>query len=288
MNTEELVDRIKRLRLASRRLLDTMLSGEYRSVFRGQGIEFNDVREYVLGDDARTIDWNVTSRFGSPYVKTFSEERELTLFLLLDVSRSMYSGSGEIGKRDYAAMLFALCAFAAEFNNDRVGAAFFSQGIDKWVSPRTGSRHTMALIHDAVGFPCTTRASNLDVPLRAAAESLKRRGLFVIISDFKTDGYWSELSVLARKHDVIAVRIWSPDDRTLPTRPLLRLEDPETGAILFMKGKSAGEAYARRFDEECAAWKHECYRRGVSPLVTSTTEDPATVLIRHFSGEGRS
>jgi uncharacterized protein (DUF58 family) len=293
MDTPELIDRIKNLRLASRRLLDTMLSGEYRSVFRGQGIEFNDVREYNPGDDARGIDWNVTSRFGSPYSKTFCEERELTLFLLLDVSRSMYSGAGEISKKDYASLLFSLCAFAAEFNNNRLGAAFFSQDIDKWVAPRTGSLHTMALIHDAVGFPCTERATNLDKPLRAAAESLKRRGLFIIISDFKTDGYWQELSILARKHDVIAIRLWSADDRELPAWPLLRMEDPETGATLFLKGKAARDAYAKRFDEDCATWKHECYSRGVSPVITSTTDDPAAVLIRHFAGrhfagEGRS
>jgi uncharacterized protein (DUF58 family) len=276
--------RVKTLQLVSTKLIENLLSGAYRSVFRGPGIEFDEVREYVEGDDARLIDWNVSSRLNSAYTKVFREERELTLCMILDVSGSLRRGPLSGSRWDIMSFLSAVFSFAAVQNNDRVGALFFSDRIESWVPPVKGKKHALRLLQDILSFKPEGTGSDLGLALRTAQESLKRRGMCVIISDFKTSGYLRDLSLLARKHDVIAVRITDPVDHEYPVTGLVHLEDPETGHTILASGRS--RKFRRRYRDyweiQRRQWKRECARRGIAVLEISTTDDPTTRLVQFF------
>ncbi len=284
MRPRKSLSRIRRLELVSDKLVQSLLAGNYRSVFRGPGIEFDEVREYVQGDDARLIDWNVSSRMGSAFTKTFREEREMTLFLVVDVSGSiLISPSGGI-RKELANFLVALLSLAALRNNDKVGAAFFAQHIEKWISPRKGKHHALRLLQDIVTFTPKSSGSDLSEALRTVGESLTRRGICIIISDFKTRGYLRELSLLSRRHDVIALRISDPSDYEYPVSGGTFLKDPETGRTILAMGHHPGfrKHYREFWERERLQWIRDCRRIGVSPLEISTQDDPATKLIQFF------
>lgn len=284
MTRAQLFSRVKQLQLISTKLVESLLAGNYRSVFRGPGIEFAEVREYVEGDDARLIDWNVSSRLDSTYTKTFREERELTLFLIVDMSASLVSDWGDTLRRETQRLLFALLSFAAVQNNDRVGAVFFSDRIESWVSPTKGKKHAHRLIQDMLSFEPHGRGSNLSLALRTAGESLKRRGICVILSDFKTSGYSKDLTLLARKHDVIAIRITDPLDIEYPRSGLVHLADPETGQTVLAQGRSKRfrRSYEQFWENQRRMWRRECIRVGASPLEISSSDDPVAKLLHFF------
>lgn len=278
-----LAGRIRTIQLASVRLVDSLLAGGYRSVFRGQGIELDEVREYASGDDVRLIDWNVTSRMGSPYTKTFREERELSLFLVADVSASMYAGSGEIGKEETALLAFATLALSAVANNDRVGAVLYSDRIEKWIAPAKGRKHIHRLLNDYAGFAASGRGSDLALALRTIGQSLKRRGICVILSDFKTAGYEHELALLARRHDVIAVRIFDAADASLPAIGLVALEDPESAETVSLLATPRLQARYEQFAGDLRTdWGERCRRCGAETLEISTSDDPGRRLDEFF------
>lgn len=278
-----LIQRVRRLELTSNRLIDTLFSGQYRSVFRGPGIEFDEVREYSDGDDARLIDWNVTSRMDRAFSKTYREEREMLLFLLVDVSGSLRPFEGMESRFDTETTLLALLTFAAIRNNDRVGAAFFSDRIEHWIPPLKGKKHGLRIIQDLLSVQPEGRGSDLSLALRTVGESLPRRGICVVLSDFKTSNYYQELRLLARKHDTVAIRIVDSLDIEFPRSGLLQLEDPESGREILAAGTNAYRNDYRYFWQiHRRQWLRECGRRGVSALEVRTDEDPASRLIRFF------
>jgi len=284
MDNARLLAKVKRMRLVSTKLVENLLAGNYRSVFRGPGIEFDEAREYVDGDDARLIDWNVSSRMGTAYTKVFREERELTLFLIVDMSGSLFFGAGDSSRRETESLLVSLLAFAAVANNDRVGACFFTDRIENWLLPKKGKKHALSIIQDMIGFEPKGKGSNLALAIKTAGEALKRRGICVILSDFKTTGYFRDLSTLAHRHDVIAVRIVDPLDTEYPNSGLLQLEDPESSRVILGAGSS--RAYRKQYQEfwqlHARQWMRECHRRGVATLEVRTDEDPAQRLIHFF------
>ena len=281
--------RVRQIEVVAAKLVDQLLAGRYRSIFRGQGIEFDEVREYVAGDDVRSIDWNVTSRMGSPHTKIFREEREITLFLIIDVSASLFAGSGEMAKNEYAALVFAILALSAVKNSDRVGAAFFSDRIEAWVSPGKGRKHILRLIHDLITIRPRGIGSDLELAIKGAYRNLKRRGICFVVSDFRTGGYWDALSLLARRHDVVAVKITDPADYAFPASGIVELEDPESGQTIVANPLSAAfrEAYRRHWNDRHARWLADCQRRGVETLVLSTSEDPGPEMLRFFQRRRR-
>jgi uncharacterized protein (DUF58 family) len=271
------------LHLVSSKLIESLLAGNYRSLFRGPGIEFDEVREYVEGDDIRQIDWNVSSRMSSPYTKIFREERELTLFLVVDVSASLGIGSEE-SKRDLAVYSAGLLAAAAVRNNDRVGGVLFSDRIEKWIPARKGRRHAARLVQDLLTIEPAGRGSDLPAAVRTVLESMKRRGICVIISDFRTPVIWKEMGLLARRNDVIALMMSDEIDDEFPARGLVELQDVESGELLVAPGYSrrfrdAYHNYSRGLQEE---WVGGFRRRGIEFLKLSTGEDPAPQLIEFF------
>ena len=282
--------KIKKIELVAVKLVETLISGNYRSVFHGQGMEFNEVREYMYGDDIRMIDWNVTSRIGSPYTKTFREERELVLFSIIDISSSMFFGSGNVNKHEVIALAFAVLGLAAVYNNDKIGTVFFSDTIEKWVAPKKGRKHVLSLINDLFSSKPKGKGSNLNLALQTVSKYLKKRSICVILSDFKTDNYWDQLSVLSQKHDVIAVKIIDDNDLVFPKTGLVPLKDPETGRILFSMGISDKfrANYRQYRNEDHNKWKHNCRKYGVALLVINTKDDVGFQLYQFFEKRKRA
>lgn len=283
------LNQVKRLELVSNRLVENLFAGNYRTVFKGPGLEFKEVREYISGDDIRFIDWNVSGRMGHPYTKTFREEREMVLNLILDFSSSLWSGSQEKSRRDIAATIFSLLAYSAVANNDRVGALFFSDRVEGWVPPIKGKKHISRVIQDCLTLEPQGAGSDIAGALRTANETMKRRGIVVILSDFKTSGYQKELTLLARKHDVIAIRLTDDMEEDYPETGYATLLDPETGYELPAMGfnKSFRRQYHDYWTLNRIQWRRDCHRRRVDTLEVSTSDDPVACLIRFFERRRR-
>lgn len=284
MDSKKLFARVKNLELVSSKLVEGLFAGNYRSVFKGPGIEFDEVREYVEEDDARLIDWNVSSRMGAPYTKTFREERELTLFFLVDVSASMFSGSEETNKLLTAGIVASLLSFAAVRNNDRVGGIFFSDRIEHWVPPNKGKKHALRLIRDTLNMAPQGRGTDIALALRTVQETMNRRGICFVLSDFRFRLPPQELMLLAKKHDAVALRITDEGDTRFPMAGLVELEDTETEERIHAQGNSKKfrDYYEQFFQDQERIWKKACAKAGVDTLTLSTAEDPGKKLVSFF------
>jgi len=284
MDSSRVSERARYLKLAALSLAEGMRAGSFKSAFRGRGVDFDGVREYERGDDIRSIDWNVTARMGKPFVKLWREERELVVFVVLDLSLSMHAGSRS--RRDQAVEAAALIAFAAEQTSSPLGSVVFDGAVGPVFKPRVGKDQVLAVVSSFDHFAPRERGSALASALAGAARALRNRSLVVAISDFRVDGYEKELGILARKHDVLAVRVVSPTDEALPDAGYLPFRDPETGVAVSYPTSSRAfrEAWAREHREGIHRWEHLAARRGVANLVLSTEDDAALVLTRFFSG----
>ena len=230
---------VRRIEIRTNRLVSEGMGGEYHSVFKGRGMEFAEVREYVAGDDIRTIDWNVTSRTGTTFVKRFVEERELTVMLLVDVSGSGVFGSGARTKMELAAEVAAVLAFAAIRNNDRVGAIVFSDTIERYMPPRRGRRHVLAVVRELLWPQPVSRGTDIAGALTFLSRVAVKKAIVFLISDFRSSGFEKSLRLAHRKHDVIAVQVRDPREEILPPVGLLSLEDAETGEVRLVDASSA-------------------------------------------------
>ena len=228
----ETLRKIRRIRLHTRLILESGIVGSYHAAFKGRGMEFAEVREYQPGDDVRTIDWNVTARSGVPHVKKYIEERDLTLLLLIDISGSAAFGSRYIAKRDLAAEVAGVLAFSAVANKDRVGAVLFSDEVETFIPPSRGEMHALRIVRDTLVHPSRSTGTSIQKALRFARGILKRRSIVALISDFQDHAYEKPLAALRRKHDVFALHLSDPRDRSIPDVGLIRLRDPETGDLV--------------------------------------------------------
>jgi len=257
----ELLAEVRRVDVQCRRLVTGLLAGGYTSVFRGAGIEFEGVREYAEGDDPRTVDWNVTARVGRPYVRTYVDDRDLTVLFVLDLSASMDAGLGAWSARRTAARFCGTLALAAARNRDRAGLIAFSGGVDRWVPPKKGVGHVLRIVRDCLALPAGSRETGLAPALEFAARVARRRSVVFVVSDFLAEGWETALGLCARRHDVIAVRLLSPE--LTPARAgLVRVTDPETGtsSLVDLGSATVREAYRARI----ARWKartEDAFRR---------------------------
>jgi uncharacterized protein (DUF58 family) len=234
MIPKEILKKVKRIEITTRGLVNEVFSGEYHSVFKGRGMEFAEVREYQMGDDIRNIDWNVTARSGSPFVKIFDEERELTVMLLVDVSSSGNFGTTTQMKGEIAAELCAVLAFSAIKNNDKVGLIIFSDKIEKFIPPRKGKQHVLRVIREILFFKPEDSQTDLNVALEYLSRVIKRRSIVFLVSDFLTENYEKSLQVANRKHDIIAINIIDPREVELPNIGFIEMEDAETGETVIV------------------------------------------------------
>jgi uncharacterized protein (DUF58 family) len=285
LDRHELLEKITVFPLSARVLAEDLLSGNFRSVFKGQGIEFAEVRRYELGDDVRSIDWNVSARFGTPYVKMYREERELTVCIILDNSASMHS-AGAISRYDQAVLAAALVAFSAEQTGQRVGALCFDQGISRIFTPRKGRAHIMTIISGFLENQGGGLSSDLGLALAGAGRFLKRRSLVVILSDFLCVNWEQELGDLCARHDVIAIGITDPLDKEIPGLGLLSIRDPETALVLHAPTSfpSFREAWSDWHIERARLRGAICRHRGASYTEISTSDDAPAALARFFGG----
>lgn len=238
MLTKELLKQVKQIEIRTRGLVNEVFSGEYHSVFKGRGMEFSEVREYQIGDDIRSIDWNVTARFGHPFVKIFEEERELTVMLLVDMSGSLEFGSIEKTKQQIAAELSAILAFSALKNNDKVGLILFTNRIEKFVPPRKGKIHALRIIRDVLSFKPHGNQTNLQTALEYFNHTIKKKAIVFLISDFFDVGYDKILRIVGKKHDLIGIVLSDPREKDILEVGLIKFRDSETGEIRFIDTNS--------------------------------------------------
>lgn len=284
----EILKQVKSIELRTRGLVGAIFAGEYRSVFRGQGMEFAEVRQYQAGDDFRSIDWNVSARFGTPFVKTFTEERELTLFLVVDQSGSTRFGD-PVTKGGRAVEIAAVLALAAAFQNDRVGALFFTDQVEHVVPPRKGRRHALRVIRDLVAFEPRGRATNLAASLTYAGRLLRHRSIVVILSDFLDQGWERPLRKLVARHEVVAITVDDRREHLLPDSGLIELADAETGRRVLV---DTGNRRVRERVERLAERRREDRERalaatGTDHLELETGTDYKLPLRRHFAVRAR-
>lgn len=294
-DTASLMKRVADIRLLTVRLVDDQLAGDYQSSFKGQGIEFEEVRPYVPGDDVRSIDWNVTARSGEPHIKSFSEERELTVMFLVDVSGSQVFGSGQRTKSELAALLACILAMAAVRSADQVGLINFSDTIEKVIMPRKGRTAVMRLVRDVLAAERTSRRQGTDIAaaLRYLNNVQKRRALVFLISDFQDVDYSDELRTTAIRHDLVALCVDDPREAHLPDAGLIEVQDPETGELVLLDTGSASvrSYFERTASQERDSLKRTMHRYGIDGDFFSTVEsDERTVqrLRRLFHRRERS
>ncbi len=284
MTPEEVTHEVRRLEITTRHLVRDIMAGEYSSAFRGRGVEFAEVREYQPGDDIRTIDWNVTARLGSAYVKRYLEERELTVLFLADLSASGSFGSRQRTKRELAVEVAAVLALAAARNNDRVGAVFATDRVEHYVAPRKGRRQALRVISDLLSHRPAHPGTDLGAALAYIEPVLRRRAVVFILSDFMAAGYGPALTRLARRHDVIGIEVTDPRERELPDVGLVTLWDPESGD--WRIADTGDQALRREFRARAEAWEAEVGRSfsesGADLLRLDTGEPYADALIAFF------
>lgn len=242
MLTTELIKKIRRIEIRTRRLVNDSYAGEYHSIFKGRGMEFDEVRPYQIGDEIRSIDWNVTARTGEPHVKRYVEERELTVMLVVDASGSENFGSVNRFKRELAAELTAVLSFAATTNNDKVGLLIFTDRVELFIPPRKGRRHVLRLIRELLAFEPQGRGTDIKLALDTVNQILKRRSIIFLVSDFlvPADSYQKELTVTNKRHDLISIDLHDPLEESLTDVGLLALEDPETDEMIWVDTSDTG------------------------------------------------
>ncbi|TYB31970.1 MAG: DUF58 domain-containing protein [Candidatus Mcinerneyibacterium aminivorans] len=246
---KEIIKKVKHIELKTKRLVDEVFSGEYHSIFKGQGVEFSEVRPYQYGDDVRRIDWRVTAKHGKPYVKLFKETRQLNILLVFDGSPSTLF-SAKANKREIAGEIASILTFSALKNSDKTGLVLFSDGVDKYIPLEKGKKHSLNIIQHILTFESRAEETDLTDTIRKVLHYLNRRSIIFIISDFYTDGYQKELKMLSKKHDVIGIRLIEPLEKRLDEMGVIPIKDSESDKIKFINSKKAKKDYRESFQKK--------------------------------------
>ncbi len=291
MQPQDLIRTVRRLEITTRRAVNDRLAGQYHSVFKGRGMAFDEVRLYQPGDDVRAIDWNVSARMQETYVKVFSEERELTVMLLVDLSASVEFGSQKKSKAEVAAEIGALLAFSAVKNNDRVGLILFTDRVERFVPPKRGRKHVLRIISQILLHKPADRGTNLEVPLTTLRRALRRHSIAFVISDFLAPlpTYATPLTLASRRHDVVPLVLRDPLEGQLPNVGLLHVEDPETGEIGYIDtGRAAvRRQYAETYQRITAERSRFFTRLGSDFVEVTAGDDYAKALVALFTRRER-
>ena len=289
MIPRELFRKIRRIEIRTKGLVNNVFGGEYHSAFKGRGIEFSEVRPYQIGDDIRSIDWNVSARSGETYVKIFEEEREQTLLLIVDISGSEDFGTRTAFKRELAAEICAVIGFSAITNNDKVGLVLFSDRIELFVPPKKGRRHVLRLLRDVFAHEAAGRGTDVTAALDHALHVLHRRSIVLLLSDFLDDGFERPLRMLARRHDVVAIHLHDARETALPPVGLLEATDPETGVthVLDTRNRRTRHAFADAAHEQQRRLERLLRRARVDRVEVRTGDDFVEPLVQFFRRRNR-
>lgn len=285
MNTQELLQQVRKIEIKTRGLSNNIFAGEYHSAFKGRGMAFSEVREYQFGDDVRDIDWNVTARFSKPYVKVYEEERELTVVLLIDVSGSQDFGTISQTKRQLAAEIAATLAFSAIQNNDKVGVIFFSDKIEKFIPPKKGRKHILLIIRELLDFKPESRKTNIGQAIEFMTNAIKKRCTVFLVSDFEDNSdYHNELTIANKRHDVVAVQLYDQRIAELPDVGIIKMRDSESGQEMYVDTSSKKVRVAHRdwWVKHQAKLREMLSQSGIDSVSIRTDEDYVKALMGLF------
>jgi uncharacterized protein (DUF58 family) len=281
---QTILKKVRELEIKSKKITNHLFAGEYHSAFKGRGMHFKEVREYQAGDDIRFIDWNVSARLGHPYSKVFEEERELTMMLVVDVSRSSLFGTSSLRKKDLITEICALLAFAAIKNQDKVGAVLFSDRIQKYIPPKKGRDHILYLVRELLTLEPSGKSTDLAGALKFATNATKHKSIQFVLSDFVADQFEDTLKIGARKNDLIGIKVYDKMDMELPAIGIIEVEDAESGDVQWIDSSSATvrAAYAQQFREKEKFCQDAFKKAGADLLYIRTDEDYVRVLQQFF------
>lgn len=285
MDAKELLKKVRKIEIKTRGLSQNIFAGEYHSAFKGRGMMFSEVREYQYGDDIRDIDWNVTARHNHPYVKVYEEERELTVMLLIDMSGSREFGAVGVEKREMIAEMAATLAFSASQNNDKIGALFFTDKVEKFIPPKKGKKHILLIIRELLDYKPENRGTDIGAALRYFTDAMRKRSTMFVISDFiDSHDYSKALSLARNKHDVMAIQVYDKRDSQIPDVGLMRITDLETGATRWIDTSSSKvrKAYGKWWYDRQQAMSETLKKSRVNFSSVATDEDYVKALMALF------
>lgn len=289
MDTKELLKKVRKIEIKTRRLSNNLFGGEYHSAFKGKGMTFSEVRQYYFGDDVRNIDWNVTARYNEPFVKVFEEERELTLMLLVDISGSEIFGSSKQFKNEIITEVAATLAFSALQNNDKIGLALFTDQIELYIPPKKGKSHVLRIIRELIEFQPQSKKTNIDQALQFLANVLKKKAIAFVISDFITDeNYENSLKIAAKKHDLTGIRIYDQREEQIPNLGVIVAEDEETGeeVLVDTTSKKVRANYSKYYIEKVNFFKEAFRKSGAGTMNCRVDESYVKKLMTYFKQRG--
>ena len=285
METKDLIKKVRKIEIKTRRLSDHIFSGEYHTSFKGRGMTFSEVRQYQFGDDIRAIDWNVTARYNEPYVKVFEEERELTMMLMVDISGSESFGTKNQPKSEIVTEIAATMAFSATQNNDKIGLILFTDQIELYIPPKKGKSHVLRIIRELIEFQPKSKKTDLSQALKFLSSTQKKKAIVFVISDFMVDDdYEKTLKIAAKKHDITGVRVYDIREEKMPNIGMVEMEDAETGEVLVVNtgSKKARLSYEKQYLDNVNYFKDIFSKCGSGTVNTRVDESYVTKLLGYF------
>lgn len=288
MDTKELLKKVRKIEIKTRRLSDHVFGGEYHSTFKGRGMTFSEVRQYQFGDDVRAIDWNVTARYNEPFVKVFEEERELTMMLMVDVSGSEYFGTTQQFKKSVITEISATLAFSAMQNNDKVGLILFSNEVELFIPPKKGKSHVLRIIRELIEFQPKNHQTNIAEALKFLRNVMKKKAIVFVLSDFMCDDYDNTIRVAGNKHDVTGIRVYDPKEEEIPNLGIIQVEDNETGKLQLVNtaSKKVRNAYRNYYMDRVNYFKDAFAKSGSGVIDCRVDESYVKKLLGYFKRRG--
>ena len=284
MDTKELLKKVRKIEIKTRRLSDHIFGGEYHSTFKGRGMTFSEVRKYQYGDDVRNIDWNVTARYNEPHIKIFEEERELTMMLMVDVSGSELFGTEEQFKNEIVTEIAATLAFSATQNNDKIGLILFSDTIELYIPPKKGRSHVLRIIRELIEFKPKSKQTNIAEALKFLSNVMKKKAIVFLLSDFIADDYNQTLKIAAKKHDLTGIRVYDKSEEAIPNLGMVQMQDAETGENMLINtsSKSVRQNYSKFYNDKVIYFKDSFTKSGAGTLDCRVDESYVKKLLGYF------
>ena len=284
MDTKELLKKVRKIEIKTRRLSDHIFGGEYHSTFKGRGMTFSEVRQYQFGDDVRNIDWNVTARTNQPHVKVFEEERELTMVLMVDISGSELFGTEQQFKNEIITEISATLAFSATQNNDKIGLILFSDEIELYIPPKKGRSHVLRIIRELIELKPKSKGTNIAEALKFMRNVMKKKAIVFVLSDFIADDYKQTLKIAANKHDVTGIRIYDKSEETIPNLGIVQMQDQESGELMLVNttSKKVRQNYNKFYNDKVSYYKDSFAKSGAGTIDCRVDESYVKKLLGYF------
>ena len=284
MDTKELLKKVRKIEIKTRRLSDHIFGGEYHSTFKGRGMTFSEVRQYQYGDDVRNIDWNVTARYSEPFVKVFEEERELTMMLMVDISGSEFFGTQEQFKNEIITEIAATLAFSATQNNDKIGLILFSDKIELYIPPKKRRSHVLRIIRELIEFKPESKQTNIAEALKFLSSVMKKKAIVFVLSDFIADDFQHTMKIASKKHDVTGIRVFDKREETIPNLGMVQMQDEETGEMMLVNtsSKKVRQNYAQYYRERVNYYKDSFSKSGAGAIDCRVDESYVKKLLGYF------